>query len=232
MKKEKSETSTRDMRGNISLIFNILIVAFTITGTVIMMGKAANGTGLTSSGLENLKYYTVLSNEFCGLVALLWIVCRLLKIKFPAVLKLIAVTGVALTFFMVACFLAPMYPDMNMYAGGNFWFHLVVPVTAMAEFLLLKTDTKIPFKATFIAASSSFVYGICYVINILINGIGKWPDTNDWYGFLNWGYFIGFVIFVCTLLLTWAVACFLRFLNLLIATFLGSRPKSAGGKDK
>ncbi len=126
---------------------------------------------------------------------------------------LMAAAAVGLTFVIIAFFLAPMYPSLNLYEGGNFWFHLIVPLTGMVEFVLLKNDSKIPLKYATISAVLSFVYGIYYLGNILINGKGEWPDTNDWYGFLNWGYPVGIGIFAFVVLLNFAVACLLRWIN-------------------
>ena len=205
-----------DIRAGISDILNILIVIFVGVGTYMMITHHGDGAGLTSSGLENLKYFTVLSNEFCGIVAALWLLFRLLRKRFPILLKLMAASAVGLTFFIVAAFLAPMYPDLNMYEDGNLWFHLIVPLAGMAEFCLLKTNKKLPFRFACISASPALIYGICYLVNILINGVGTWPDTNDWYGFLNWGYPVGIVIFAVIVLMDFGMAVLLRAVNILI----------------
>ena len=126
-----------------------------------------------------------------------------------------AVTSVGLTFSIIAFFLQPMYRELNMYKGGNLFFHLIVPVIAMVEFILFEKDDRdetLPFRYTFIAAIPSVIYGFGYLINILINGTGVWPDTNDWYGFLNWGYPVGAGIFVGVVLINWVVALIIRLL--------------------
>ena len=198
----------------ISIILNCLIIAFVVTGTVVMLSPrmSAEGAVLASKGWRNLRYFTVLSNEFCGVVAILWILQNIRGKTFSALLKLMAVASVGLTFAVVAFFLAPMNPQLNLYEGGNLWFHLIVPVTAMIEFLILDTD-KLPVKQTLIAALPSLIYGLGYVINILINGKGEWPDTNDWYGFLSWGYPAGFLIFGFIFLMNWGIACLMQWLN-------------------
>ena len=201
------------MRKKIEISLNIAIVILVIIGTVVMMSGAGFGSGLSRKGIENLKFFTVLSNEFCGIVALLWLIYAAKGKAFPVLLKLMAASAVGLTFLTVAAFLAPMYPSLNLYRGGNFYFHMIVPLVAMVEFVLLKVEGKIPFRYTFISALSTFIYGIGYYLNIVINGIGVWPDTNDWYGFLNWGYPVGFAIFGSAILMNWGIACLLRFLN-------------------
>ncbi|MBR6217621.1 MAG: hypothetical protein IKQ63_03775 [Eubacterium sp.] len=213
MNTDNTTLKKKNARDIISITLNIVIVLFTVIGTCVMMTSSANGTGLTTSGLRNLKYFTVLSNEFCGIVALIWLIFRLNHKKLPVLLKFMAAAAVGLTFIIVAAFLAPMYPELNLYQGGNFWFHLIIPLTAMAEFITTRIEEPIPFRYTIISAILSLIYGFGYLVNILINGIGERPDTNDWYGFLNWGYPIGFVLFAFNVLMNWLMACLIRFLN-------------------
>ena len=205
------------MSKKISVIIESLIVVLVVVGTVIMFSGASDGTGLTSSGLYNLKYFTVLSNEFCGIVMLIDLIRKALgRDSVSKYLKYMAVTSVGLTFAIIAFFLQPMYKELNMYKGGNLFFHLIVPILAMVEFVFFEREDKdrfIPFRFTFIAAIPSVIYGFGYLINILINGKGEWPDTNDWYGFLNWGYPIGVVIFAVVILINWIVALIIRLLN-------------------
>ena len=201
------------MRKRISIILNILIVIFVCIGTYMMFHPTQNGVALASRGFKNFRYFTVLSNEFCGVVSILWLIFTALGKKFPVLVKLMGAASVGLTFVVIAFFLAPMYPSLNLYEGGNFWFHLIVPVTGMVEFCALKNENRIPLKYAAISAVLSLVYGNYYVGNILINGKGEWPDTNDWYGFLNWGYPVGIGIFAFVVLLNFAVACLLRWIN-------------------
>lgn len=203
----------KDRRSIFSVILNILIVVFAAVGTVIMLSNQGDGTGLASSGITNLKYFTVLSNEFCGITAALWLVFFLLGKKFPPVLKLTAASAVALTFLIIAAFLAPMYPELDLYENANLWFHLILPLTTVLEFIILRTDEKIPFRYTVISALPALIYGIGYLANILLNGKGEYPDTNDWYGFLNWGYPVGIAIFAAIVLMDFAMAVLMRAVN-------------------
>ncbi|MCR4847156.1 MAG: hypothetical protein K5865_10490 [Eubacterium sp.] len=206
------------MRRGLSLFIKILIVIFVVTGTVIMFNGMADETGLTASGIYNLKYFAVLSNLLCGIITFIDIIFMLTLGKNVHVrLRLISVSSVGLTFVIIAFFLQPMYTEMNMYQNGNLWFHLIVPVAAMVGFIFFdskadKTNIKMPFRYTFVAAIPSLVYGFGYLINILLNGVGEWPDTNDWYGFLNWGYPVGICIFAVVVIINWIVAALLRVL--------------------
>jgi hypothetical protein len=206
----------RDYNNICEICFNICIVIFTGIGTYLMWSNTDSGAGLMASGFANLKYFTVLSNLFCGAVALIRLIFFALSAKFSVLPKLMAASATGLTFLIIAAFLQPLYPELNLYERGNLYFHLIVPLFAMAEFLIIKTREKIPFKYTLYSAALALAYGTYYLVNILINGIGEWPDTNDWYGFLNWGFPIGIAIFAFVVLMDFGIACLLRFLNNLI----------------
>lgn len=203
------------IRDGIVILLNALIFAFTLLGIGIMLYLNGNDGGLlSSSGWENFKYFTVLSNVFCGIVAGVCLVTKGLTARCPMwlmVLKLAAAAAVMVTFLVVACFFGPLYTYPVLYRGSNLWFHLIIPLLGMAEFCLM--DGEIPFRMTFLTGAPALVYGCFYMGNILINGKGQWPDTNDWYGFVNWGWGPAMVIFACIVLTNWGAACLLRWLN-------------------
>lgn len=197
------------------ILFNLVIVILAVTGIILMLTSEAEEGALQSSGLENFKFYTVLSNVFCGIVALIYLIFIFAKkgTDKMAALKLAAVCGVAITFAVVAFMFGPLYGFPNFYKRGNLFFHLLLPVTAMAEFIFVKRK-KIPFRYTVFAAIPTLLYAIGYLLNILINGIGgPWPDTNDFYGFLNWGWPAGICIFTGIPLTAFAVACLFRLIS-------------------
>ena len=186
-------------------ILNIITVIFALIGIVLMVTGKEDGT-LQSTGIENFKYYTVLSNVFCGIVAGLYLIRRSDKL-IP--LKLGAVCGVTITFCVVAFMFGPLYGFLQFYQRGNLFFHLLLPVVAMVEFIIVRRG-KIPFRYTILAAIPTLIYGSCYMTNILIDGKGEWPDTNDFYGFLNWGWPVGIGIFAVITLSAFGVACAFR----------------------
>ena len=205
----------RQSRSVIEIILNIVIVGFTIVGIILMLTGRPEEGALQSTGIENFKFYTVLSNVFCGIIALIYLVLVLLKKNTDklAVLKLAAVCGVAITFAVVAFMFGPLYGFPQFYKRGNLFFHLLEPVTAMAEFILVRRQ-KMPFKFTVFAAIPTLLYGIGYMLNILINGIGgPWPYTNDFYAFLSWGWPVGIGIFAAITLTAFGVACLFRVIS-------------------
>lgn len=197
------------------IILNLIIVIFAVIGIILMLTSEAEEGALQSSGIENFKFYTVLTNVFCGIVASVFLVFKILKKDTGKirVLKLAAVVGVAITFAVVAFMFGPLYGFLQFYKRGNLYFHLLLPVTAMIEFIVVRRK-KMPFRYTVFAAIPTLLYAIGYLLNILINGLGgPWPDTNDFYGFLNWGWPIGIVIFTGIPLTAFGVACIFRVIS-------------------
>ena len=191
-------------------ILNICI-AIVVPAAWLMMAFGGEGT-LSENGLGNLKYFTVLSNIMEGIASVVWLLCsgaRQDKHDSAERFKYIAATSVFLTFTTVVAFLGPLYGYNTMFNGANLFFHLLVPVAAVAEIVLL-TDYRFTLKDNNLAILPSLIYGIVYIVNIMINGVGEWPDTNDWYLFLSWGYKIGAVIFLSMTIVTWLLAFLMR----------------------
>ena len=189
------------------LIFNTVIAVLVMVGVIVMIHSKANATGLTESGWANLKFYTVLSNIFAGVVALAQIIMYLKGRGYLKVLKLTSAAAVTLTFLVVAGFFGPLSGWIKLYKGSNLFFHLIVPLLCVIEFVFSGDDGKISLRDCVLASLSTLVYGSVYLINILINGKGVWPESNDWYGFLNWGYPVGIAIFAGVVLMNWGIAC-------------------------
>ncbi|MBQ9263428.1 MAG: hypothetical protein IJ189_04370 [Clostridia bacterium] len=169
---------------------------------------------LSATGLGSLKYFTVLSNLLEGAASLLWglCACREKHARLAARVKYIAAVSVGLTFVTVLVFLGPFFGYGGMYTGSNFWFHLILPLAAMAEFMLLN-DAPMTHRDNRLAVAPMLLYGIGYLANNLINGIGAWPHTNDFYAFLTWGYPVGMVILVVIIVGTYGIGWLLRQAN-------------------
>lgn len=193
-------------------LFDVIIIILTFAGTVFMLTGTPEEAALHATGIENLKFYTVLSNIFCGLTALSELILIALNKetnKFSA-LKLAALCCVTVTFAVVAFFFGPIYGYIQFYKGGNFIFHLIEPVTAIVGFITVKRS-RMPFIYTVIATVPTLLYGFGYMGNLLINGVGgPWPHTNDFYAFLSWGWPAGIAIFTSITALTFGLACIYR----------------------
>jgi hypothetical protein len=196
------------MRKNVRRIVNICI-AVMVAGAWLGM-LLLGGGDLASRGIGSMKYFTVLSNILCGIAAVIWLVQERKGVSKAAErFKYVAAAAVALTFTVVIVFLGPLYGYPEMFEGANLWLHLIIPVTAIAEIIFL-SDAKYTRRDNDLTAIPPFLYGLFYLANILINGIGEWPDTNDWYLFFRWGYPIGIVIYAVIMLVTWLLAFIMR----------------------
>lgn len=195
------------------IILNLVITILVIVGVIVMINSKSNATGLTDSGWANLKFYTVLSNIFAGIIALCQLISDIRKKGYLTVLKLTSATAVALTFIVVAGFFGPLYGWLKLYQGSNLFFHLIVPVLCVIEFIICSEGKRITLKHRLIASLSTVVYGLAYLVNILINGVGTWPESNDWYGFLNWGYAAGLIIFAGIIIVSFGIASLLGFVQ-------------------
>ena len=168
---------------------------------------------LTARGFINLKYFTTLSNIFAAVISVVWII-RYLKKREDGnirIWKLMSASAVGLTFMVVLTFLGPLYGFGTMYVGSNFFLHMLVPLMAMAEFIIFN-DKRISIKSNTCVIIAPLLYGTVYLINTLING----RKGNDIYGFLNWGYATGILIFVIICIAVYLIGLGLIIINNLI----------------
>lgn len=175
-----------------------------------------NGT-ISASGLRNLKYFTILSNLLMGAASALTVVYTIRKIRknidvptWITRLRLAGASAVTLTLLVVLLFLWPVFHIPGLYSGANLWFHLLIPLMAIASFVLGAKEP-ISLKESVFSVIPMLIYGAWYVANNIIYGTGEWPDTNDWYGFLTWGWKVGILIFIAIIIITWGAGLIMRF---------------------
>ena len=173
----------------------------------------------SEGGFGNLRYFTVLSNLLQGGVSLAY-ACgiRTGRFKFASttaitftffivlLFKFASTTAITFTFFIVLLFLGPKRGYDVVYAGANFWSHLIVPVLAMADFLVLDRECTFTMRDTFIAVIPTLAYGLFYMGNLLVGG----AEGNDWYGFQGFGAGAGIGIYLILLAANWIIALILR----------------------
>lgn len=201
-----------------SLWCNVAIVLLTAFAWCQMAFGWANSGVLSSYGLRSLRYFTIQSNLLSAVASLVWAVLLVRKRDEPLpnwahTLRFVATTSVTLTLVTVELFLSPAFGYASMHAGANLWFHLLLPVTAIASFCAFEADRPIRLRRTLVAVVPMLLYGIGYYANILTNGVGEWPDTNDWYGFTQWGMERVSLVFLVMILVTLAIALVLRAVN-------------------
>lgn len=189
---------------------NILLIVLTVGSWLALVFFSAGP--LAQTGLRSLKYFTVQSNLLVGAASAVWL-RSLSRDGEPSIgaerFKYVAAAAVGLTCVTVLVFLGPLYGYPAMFVGGNFFLHLVNPVLSIYEMLFL-SDAEFTRRDNRLVIIPPIVYGIVYLGNNLINGIGEWPDTNDWYLFLTWGYPVGIFIFAVICVVTWLLGLAMR----------------------
>ena len=186
------------MRRFLSLVLNrFIFLAVLLASARLVLRFSENGApvGLADGSLELLKYFTVLSNLLLGIASLLYAAGLQLKLcgvlrrvpRAVRILKYMAVAAVGLTFATVLCFIGPRTGFRGSYKGANLWYHLILPLLAMLDYLLWDREGKLRFKHTFLCLILPVAYGACYLGNLIKNGYGGHGHPNDWYGFAEPG---------------------------------------------
>ena len=204
------------MKRRLSIFLNLFIGVMSYAAWLWMVFAISHGGPLADGGLRSLKFFTNLSNLFHGALCLVyaarllgsgWITRRL------KTWKLVGTAAAGLTFTTVMGFLGPVFGYQYMFNGANFFLHFLLPVLSMLSFILLERGQRLPFRATLWAMVPVGIYAVGYLGNILVQGIGDWPDRHDFYGFLMWGWPTGIAIALALALATWVLAILLRALG-------------------
>ena len=185
----------------ISLIINIIIVIFTIVASIIMFTGfkfMESKDLLQSSKLGMFKFFTVDSNIFMGIVALIFLIEEI-KVLFHKkedisyklyILKLMATSAVALTFFTVFGYLGLIVDGgyFAMITNSNLFFHLIIPLLSMLNFILFESTDKLKFKYSLFGVVPTLIYTLFYTINVLVHiENGQVSPRYDWYWFVQGG---------------------------------------------
>lgn len=175
---------------------------------------------LQAKGISAFKYFTVQSNVFGGIMAVVWLISLAVSVRKErsavpravSLLKYTAAVCLGLTFVTVMVFLGPLYGYIAMLRKANLWFHLIIPLTAMSEFVIFNRE-RISLKNCAASMIPMLAYAMGYLIYNLIKGRSDDPFRYDWYGFLLWGWGVGVIIFALICAATFGIGALLRFLN-------------------
>ena len=204
-----------------SFITNLLTFLLVLTGVIIMFTIGSGA--LADKGITVFKYFTFQSNIFMGVVAFIYALYQLFILlnkrdKLPHVLLVfnhVGVTAVSLTFLIVIFFLAPGYGFHLMYNNANLFFHGIVPVVAMINFVFLEKECAIKFKETFFSIIPSLLYGIVYFIVVV--SLNAYGDINiDFYMFGANGPVVGAFNFLAVMSIAYGFGLVLFFINRLV----------------
>ena len=205
----------------IAFVLNTIIALLTLIATIIMFTGFSfmknYDLGLEATKISMLKFFTVQSNILMGLVALLFsykeykIITGKEKIirRRYYVAKLMSTTAVALTFFVVFLYLAPLtkYGYIAMIANSNLFFHLIIPVLSIITFVFFEKNNKLNFKDSIFGVLPSVIYSVFYITNILIHmENGKVSPIYDWYWFIQNGVWTAFIVVPIIFIATYIIS--------------------------
>ena len=212
----------------ISLIINIIITILTIAASIIMFTGFKFMYGydpvLESTKIGMLRFFTVESNMFMGIVALIYAIneIEILKGKKEeislknSVLKLMSTVAVSLTFLVVFTYLGPISKNgiPSLLMNSNLFFHLIIPVLSILVFVIFERTDKIKFRYVLFGVLPSFLYGIYYLTNILVHmENGKVSVIYDWYWFVQNGIWTAAIVAPMILFATYVLSIIIWRLN-------------------
>ena len=189
------------MRKTVSKCLDLFISALALGVWLTSAFGSGRHGALSVEGLQSLRYFTVLSNLLQGGVCFACL-CGANVGRW----KYVAAVSVALTFFVVLLLLGPAYGYDSMYVGANFWFHLILPILGMVNFLIIDREGTFSLRDSLLTLIPMLAYSLFYVGNLLVNGV----RDNDWYGFAKHGPQSAVSAFLIMLGLNWIIALLMR----------------------
>lgn len=195
-------------------LFIFITTAIAVPVTLIVGSRASRLDDLGYPYWGHVVSFTILSNIFLGLIALIASIIGIIKLKnkspLPTALTtwyLIASSSAMLTCITVLVFLAPMraingknYFDMLL--EPMFFLHFFNPILSAVAFIFFTGDQKIAKKPRFLAMLPLVVYTIPYVLCVAI--LKVWPD---FYGVTFGGrYYLIPLVFVVFSLVIFGIA--------------------------
>ena len=204
----------RSKKKTLTVVWEITIFLMAVLSWLWMLflGKQE---AFSAVGFHSLRYYTVLSNLFCGAASALYAVFKAREREdrpvplWVSAVKTSSVAALGVTFTVVMVFLGPVFGYSIMFHGGNLFMHLFTPVTAFFVSVFLEEPHRLKAPSTVLCILPTVIYGVIYLCTVLLFGAAG----NDLYGFVHWGFFVGAVIFALILAANFGLVELLCFLS-------------------
>lgn len=208
------------MKKKLSLIINIIIFILTVFASFIMFTgiKITHGAEpiLETTKLGMFKFFTVDSNLFMGIIALLFIIKNKSITKNMYRLKLMSTTSVTITLLVVLAYLAPISEDglKSMLQNSNMFFHLIIPVLSIINFTIFEKTEKLKMKDTLYGLIPTMIYALFYILNLIIHMENKKVSPiYDWYWFAQNGIIQAIITAITLIITTYIITLILWKLN-------------------
>lgn len=215
-------------RNKIAMILNYIIVVFVIIATITMFTGFKFMYGqeqvLESSTFGMFRFFTVDSNLLMGFTALLLaiqekklLMGKINKIpKIYYILKLMGTVSVTLTILVTISYLGTIAPGgiISLLQNSNLFYHLIIPLLSIIAFCFFEKTNIIKLKDTIYGVIPMFIYGLYYLVNILIHiENGKVSIKYDWYWFVQKDINQIYVIFPLIFIITFIISIILWIIN-------------------
>ena len=183
----------------VQLVFDLFLGIIVLYEWGQMLFRASGGM-LASVGLWSLQYFTVLSNLLESIACFVLAACTVSGkgLRKAWTLKYVAAVSVVITFLVVLVFLGPLFGYGQMYVGANFWFHLMVPVLAMGEYVVCSSE-ELPGAKSFLGLVPVSLYAGFYMARVFKHISEENWRRLDFYGFFTWGVVPAFGLLVVLL---------------------------------
>ena len=179
----------------INICVNSLIVVLAIVAVFLMF--FGNDGILSSSRWKAFRYFTVQSNLFMAItsaISLYYLIFKLEKyLTWLTITKLVATSGVAVTFLTVLFYLTPLLGSQagQLYLHANLFMHVLIPVIAIVLTTMLEPKKEYRFLMNLYSMLPVTIYGIIYLSCVAAFDDYGNVDGWAWYAFGKYGLGIG-----------------------------------------
>ena len=149
----------------------INIVIFVITAISILFCFRKDRHWDLQKGKKSLRFFTILSNLFCALSALLLV---LSSSYWAWLLKYVGTIAVTVTLLTVMFFLGPNMGFKQMFSGKDLYLHLCGPLMAIVSFCFLERRYNLSFPLSLLGILPVIIYGFVYLFEVVI--LKNWED--------------------------------------------------------
>ncbi len=189
-----NKKSSRSFIKHPAFFLNCILATLGLIGLII---------SIITMGASLFCYYTQLSNIFCLITAILYMiesfkaerrkneyetlrnVTALGSVELPhwvIMLRYTATSMVAVTFLIAVTVLPPMFDNLwqgyiqILFVGANFFYHVACPLLSILSFGFYEKNERLRFTSTFIAVIPTALYAaVTVVLNILRVLHGPYP---------------------------------------------------------
>lgn len=218
----------KQKRIKIAFIINICIFALEVLSIIwILSGFTITDSSiLAGSKKDLLKYFTLDSNIFMGIVALLAAIYEYMILKgkmnntpkYCCVLKLASTVGVTLTMLVTVFYLTPLFSKtygwFALFENSNFLLHLLCPLLSVIVYIFFEKENTVGFLDNLYSLIPVGLYTAYYVTVTLTHLDGDVPMPGyDWYGFMLLGKETVPIVVILFGVITFAISIGLWWLN-------------------